>query len=125
MTLTLAGPAFAEGSWSSSMGGVLVGFDSRWWSDGDRDNVGTTISFTGCSTSSSTDSSVTVQLSRYRPVIADVNEGQKTFTACMSGGTSSGNWGDKQAADYRFSIMKINGATQYVNLSVNNVSVKY
>ncbi|MFD9033077.1 hypothetical protein ACFVZW_18285 [Streptomyces sp. NPDC059567] len=126
VSLALAPTAAAEGSFSSSLTGVATGFNSRWWTDKNTDGAGTVIKFTSCSLFTGPGfRDVTVQLSRYRPVIADVNEGQKTFSACASGATSSGNWGDKQAADYRFAIMKINGSTSGYRLDVDTVGVSY
>ncbi|MQS07240.1 hypothetical protein [Streptomyces alkaliphilus] len=115
-----------EGTWSSSITGAATGFNSRWWEDKNQTSNGTVIQFKSCTTvSGPAFKSVTVQLTRYRPVIADVNEGQKEFTACAGTGTSSGNWGRVQAAEYRFALMKINGNTSGHWMSVSGVTVTY
>jgi hypothetical protein len=126
VTLAFAPLAHAEGNFTSSITGAATGFNSRWWTDKNSDSDDTIIKFIDCTTDSGADfKSVTVQLTRYRPVVSDVNEGQKTFTACASGGTSSGNWGDKQSADYRFALMKINGDGSGHWMSVDTVKVYY
>ncbi len=126
LSLAIAPSAFAEGNFSSSISGAATGFNSRWWDDKNQDSSDTVIKFTGCTTTSGPAfKSVTVQLTRYRPVISDVNEGQKTFTACANGGTSTGNWGRKQAAEYRFALMKINGSSSGHWMSVRTVGVWY
>lgn len=41
-------PAFAEGSWSSSISGARNGFSSRSWQDSHLDSVATVTTFSGC-----------------------------------------------------------------------------
>ncbi len=61
MALT-ASPALAEGSWTSYLSNVPVGFESRTWADRDIDQVATTVKLSGCSVSGTTFSSTGIAL---------------------------------------------------------------
>ncbi|MGC5343472.1 hypothetical protein ACPXCE_18600 [Streptomyces sp. DT24] len=125
--LTMAPTAFAEGSFSSSISGAMTGFNSRWWTKQKNYDASTVINFKNC-WASGPDTSTTVQLTKYKSgPLPDENRGQKTFTACFGGGTSSGNWGTQRGGgdEYRFAIMKINGSTSGYSLNVSSLSVSY
>lgn len=49
-TALLAGPALAEGSFSSSITGWMVGKDTRTWFDNDHDGASTSLTLGGCRT---------------------------------------------------------------------------
>lgn len=127
IVLTMAPTAFAEGSFNSEIKGAVTGFNSHWWTKNKDRDVSTVIKFTGCR-ATGPNTSTTVQLTKERPgILPDENRGQKTFTACFSGGTSSGNW-DKRPGNkdrYRFAIMKINGKTSGYSLTVSSLTVSY
>ncbi len=127
IVLTMAPTAFAEGSWSSSISDAKTGFSSRWWTKQKDYDASTVIKFNDCR-ASGPDTSTTVQLTKYKSgPLPDENRGQKTFTACFSGGTSTGDWGTQRGGgdEYRFSIMKINGSSSSYSLYVSSLSVSY
>ena len=105
--LLAATPAMAEGSWSSYLSSVGVGFSSRTWYDGALDQVATTVKLSGCSmTSGGTFASATLNLYREYGVFPDISMGSINNTCNTS------NWGQALGGDYyHFTIEKINGST--------------
>ncbi len=102
-----ASPALAEGSWSSYLSNVGVGFSSRTWTDYALDQVATTVKLSGCSMNSGgTFSSTRINLYREYGVLPDQSVGAITNTCNTS------NFGQGLAADmYHFTIDRINGST--------------
>lgn len=92
-------PAFAEGSWNSSLSDVRSGFTSREWTDNNNDGVVTKTTLTGCSRSDAANFVLNVDLRRKRTLQPDVSYGQKNVSACK-GGTGTGTWGDQTAGTY-------------------------
>jgi hypothetical protein len=114
-------PGSGEGprllNWTSSMTGVLTGFQSRRWSDSQYSQV----SFTGCDSYFNT--STHVDLRWDRTLQPDRSWGVKRFTACFGGGTSSGEWHDLESGEHFFQITQIDDRTKDSNLTVSRVSV--
>ncbi len=122
LATVVAGPAFAEGSWSSFMNKVNVGFESRVWADRDIDQVATTVKLKTCSVSGTTFTSTGITL--YQDTIFPfiyTNHGLISNTC----GTSS--WGQGLGSgNYHFTIEKINGsATTTRTLSAASVVTGY
>lgn len=101
VTAVLAGPvpAYAEGSWTSSLGNVRSGFISREWSDRNSDGVVTKTSLSGCSRDDGATFALSVDLRRKRSLQPDVSYGRKNVAACK-GGTGTGTWGDQTSGTY-------------------------
>jgi len=92
-------PAYAEGSWNSSLGNVRSGFLSRTWHDSNNDGTVTKTVLTGCSRSDDATFHLDVDLRRNRTAAPDVSYGRKSVAACK-GGTGTGTWGDQTSGDY-------------------------
>jgi hypothetical protein len=121
----LAGTALAEGSWTSYIQNAWTGFESRIWTDRNSDNVATVITFRYCTWAGpgTPVNNVTVNLRRVISWYPDENKGDKNLYCSTSG---SGNWGDVNAGDYRFKIVRINGQSSTANpLNVREVRVTY
>ena len=105
--LIVSNPAMAEGSWTSYLSSVGVGFSSRTWSDNALDQVATTIKLSGCSMNTGgTFSSTNLNLYREYGILPDISMGS------ISNGCSTSSWGQALGADmYHFTIDKINGST--------------
>ena len=103
-------PAFAEGSWSSYLSKVGVGFSSRSWVDNANDLVATTVKLSGCTLNTSgTFSSATINLYREFGIFADYSVGS-IVNKC-----NTTNWGQALPGDsYHFTIERINGDTSTV-----------
>ncbi|MEU3689464.1 hypothetical protein [Streptomyces narbonensis] len=112
-------------NWDGPLGGWAPGnFESRHWADNDY----TEIQFTGCSVSSGTGTSVTVKLWQAIPFSLDKDMGNKTFTNCFNGATSTsrGEWNVHydNGDDRYFTIPAINGSgTIRTTVSVKKVYV--
>jgi len=80
VTATLAAmaiaPAYAEGSWSSSVTGGNIGtFSSRWWSDRDIDSDYTSVKFSDCTGVPVEVDYLNVQLFRDNGLFPDASHG--------------------------------------------------
>ncbi|MFJ7498028.1 hypothetical protein ACIQZB_44595 [Streptomyces sp. NPDC097727] len=106
-------------SWSSSLSGVLPGFESRRWTE-PSSSTGTTIKFTGCSGSNSV---VNVTLVKNVVALPDTYYTRAAFTQCFAGSssTSTGNWADHGAGDFYFVVNDGGGAS----VSVKSLTVSY
>lgn len=115
--VAFASPAWAEGSWRSSLRGVMEGYGSRTWVDKNTDSYKGRVAFYGCSgTQTSRHVKVAVYRNRQWPV-PDVNVKQ--------GNTCSNTtlyYGDVQRGDYHFSIKDLYGR---YSLNANTVIVRY
>ena len=119
-----AAPAFAEGSWNSSLSSVAIGKSSRSWQDSHRDNVKTTTTFSGCRMTGNASgfSSATVTLYDERGLLPDQNMGSKTNRCGKS------DWGVMSRSDrYHWTISKLNGASyeNILRLSVSSIRQTY
>ncbi|MGI5186380.1 hypothetical protein ACQEVZ_60115 [Dactylosporangium sp. CA-152071] len=92
-------PAFAEGSWNSSLSGVRSGFTSRTWHDANNDGTITKTTLSGCSRDDGANFFLEVDLRRKRSFAPDVSYGRRNVSSC-SGGTGTGSWGDQTSGDY-------------------------
>jgi len=115
--------ASAEGSRTSYIDTAYVPgiFQSSWWSDSNKDGVGTVVQFRGCS-GTGTGTTVTSVSTRLRRQVAwapDVNLSTKSVS-CTSG---KGDWGRLQAGTYRFQITSTNPNVTY--LSVTEVYIAW
>ena len=109
----MAVPAFAEGSFTSSLSGVHVGFESRRWVDKNSDNVNTSIYFSSCNRS--TNVKVKADVFGPDPVMGEGNP-------CGS----TKYYGDLPSNDYYFVISSISGSTgSTYTLNVPSLTVKY
>jgi hypothetical protein len=126
LSMLVAGVVLAEGSWTSSMSNVNVGFDSRTWTDRNTDNVGTTIRFDDCRDENYTNGTgdwATVSLQRHNGIFPAGDVGRKTLY-CYD--TDTGNWGDQPAQDYHFQVEAFSGGSFSTNrLDVPFLRVSY
>jgi len=78
--------AAAEGSWTSSMTGVVTGFHSRTWTDKNSDSSATKITLTRCTGwTRDVKANPTLKLIRERPgILPNENRGGKKYT-CSDG----------------------------------------
>lgn len=100
-------PAMAEGTWTSYLSGVGVGYSSRTWNDSALDQVATTVKLSGCSMNTGGSfSSTTLNLYREYGILPDMSMGS-IANAC-----NTSNWGQALGGDYyHFTIERINGST--------------
>lgn len=125
ITVGMTTAAFAEGSWSSYISEALSGFDSRQWTDNNSDGTNTSIRFDGCVDVNAgyIATSAEVQLTRETPWYQpEVNMGRKTLD-CGSSDTRS--WGQVQASNYHFTLIKIGGNVSGGRINVAYVQVGY
>lgn len=112
-SIGIAGPALAaEGSWTSSMSGVLTYFDSRTWTDHNSTTNSTNITLGYCyddrGPSSPYTTSTQLQLTKEAPwYLPDENRGRKNF-AC-DGRMYTNAWGQQPSGNYHFTVQLING----------------
>ncbi|WP_059011230.1 hypothetical protein [Streptomyces specialis] len=111
-------------NWSSSMTGVLTGFQSHRWADQSY----TELIFEGCTTSTpvyAPDQSTEIDMRHDRSFLPDVSYGRKTAYNCFDGANeqSRGEWTGLESGDYFFQIMKINDSESGYRLSVDYVAV--
>lgn len=114
VTLMGASPAFAEGSFTSSLLGVLPGFNSRVWYKGSTDGASTKVSVSGCSVSGNTE----LELRRVRAWMPDESKGSKSVN-CNSG---TANWGSRAPSQYKF---RVNHTPHDSYMTVRTVTVNY
>ena len=121
----IGSPAWAEAAWSSTLSGVLTGFNSRSWADHNIDTVKTSIQFNGCVDIDHgyVGTTATVQLTQETPWYEpDINMGVKTLN-CASSDTQI--WAQEPAASYHFTVVKIGGQTSGGRLDASYVRVAY
>ncbi|MFI5748181.1 hypothetical protein ACIBBE_20055 [Streptomyces sp. NPDC051644] len=94
----VAAPAQAS-SWSSKLVGAAPGFESRHYAD---DGGPTNVKFTNCKDDYS-NSRVNIVL-RKDTLGPDPYYSTHTYTACFTGGTSSGNWDDHGSGTYYWAV---------------------
>ncbi|WP_326767549.1 hypothetical protein OG978_26225 [Streptomyces sp. NBC_01591] len=106
LVLTLAPSAYAN--WSSSMSGVMSGFESSRWDDEQYSEI----RFTGCDQGYAT--SVDVNLWEDVSLNYDNYKGDATFTNCFNSSTavSAGEWHDLPVNDFYFKLGSIGGSNQ-------------
>lgn len=121
LSLSMIAPAYAEGSWSSSVSGALTGFSSRDWTDNNNDSASTRTVWSGCSLESGTYRDTTLDLARNRTwPLPDATYGQRT-SAC---GTF--DWGRMtDTGSYHWTIKKINGSESGFRVSVSSLTTYY
>lgn len=118
-----AGPALAEGSFTSSLSGVLTSFDSRTWNDGNRDGAATNITLRGCTRHGDRPANTQLQLTQQRGgPLPDINRGRKVFNCASS---ASHSWGRQGNAGYHFTVIRINGQESGEQLWADYVGVSY
>lgn len=123
-----AGPAFAEGSFTSSVTGGLadpgVGFNSRWWTDSQKDATNTTTAFSKCvNTSSRTNApGVLVTLYRDNGLFPDHNHGRIT-NACNNTQASWGHGLPKGSFRWRIDYVKVYSGNTTVAVSGYRVDI--
>ncbi|MET4781493.1 hypothetical protein [Glaciihabitans sp. UYNi722] len=115
-----AGPAMAEGSWSSSISGAVTGFQSRSWQDSNLDNVETRVVFSGCSVDGGqTFTKTQLEMWGEFGAFPDQNLGNISNTCNTS------NWGRVANNSYHFRVNTINGTTSGYHLSVTTNNTYY
>ena len=118
LPLLFAQSAFAN--WSSYIDNADVGFESHRWADESY----TEVNFKGCN-NSRLDESVGIQIYQDINNWPDDGYGEKTFTKCFDGGTSTGTESGLPPGAYYFKIMSVDGyhdSTLY-SVDVSSVSV--
>ncbi|MFE7549327.1 hypothetical protein [Streptomyces gardneri] len=110
-------PPAQAASWSSSLTGVMPGYESRRWYD---TGGTTTIKFTGC-VSNGTGAEVRLRKDTFGP---DPAYTKAVFTQCFASNTSTstGNWSDHGSGDYYFAV---NEAGVNLVLTVRSLTVTY
>ena len=115
-------PAFAEGSWTSYLSGVKIGFESRTWADRDVDQVATTVKLTNCSVSGASfaNAGLTLYQDTWIPYYY-TNHGM-IYNYC-----DSVSWGQGLGAgNYHFTVERINSSsTTTRSLSAGSVVTGY
>lgn len=112
MALALAQPAQAEGSWTSYWSYVLTGKDTRTWTDGNTDAVGTITSFRDChfyNNTPSTFRNIQVQLTYENTFSPDENMGQVVYNCGSSTVWQVYNYGRVKAGNYHETLIFVNG----------------
>jgi hypothetical protein len=109
-------PAHAEGSRSTYISDWHVNTESKRWTDSNRDNVRTSVQFSGCSTDSA-DGFNSAGLTLYKDVFGpDENHGTRNNSCNTS------SWGDESKGDYYFTL---SGVSAGATLHVNKVVIRY
>lgn len=111
--------AHAEGSFNTTISRWLTGKESRHWTDKNLDSTATTVKFSGCSTSSTSFRSATLQLKRKRENLPDPVLDRHDNTCNTS------NFGRQGSGSYYFNLSRINGSDSGLHLNVNSVTVTY
>lgn len=122
-----AAPAFAEGSWNSSLSNAGPGFSSRWWSDNNYDANSTRVLFGSCQGGTNANylvNRVNLNLWRDNGVFPDHNHGVTTSTC---NGTWA-SWGRMTSVgSYKWTVedMYVNyyGAGDFAWISNGRVTV--
>lgn len=126
VSLLLVAPAFAaEGSWTSSLSGILPPYSSRTWVDRNSTTNDTTIRFRGCRyvTPYTPLSNVTVQVTYENTWTPDENLGQRNLY-CTTDDWDS--WGRLKAGNHHFTVVKVDGTTRAKDrMSASYVGVAY
>lgn len=119
-------PAFAEGSFTSSLGGVLTDFHSRTWPKKKSGDADTKIFLTGCSTDEGV-KSASLKLFKQNGGAPDTDLGAMTYLSCFDSIKTQGvhDWGPEQAGTYYFDVYEIGGAFSGPELSVKSLTVDY
>lgn len=113
----LVSPAFAEGTINTSMSGAGKGFSSRSWQDSQVDSNDTTVTFSGCSTSSGVATNVTLNMYDEHGIFPDASIGTRANTCGVS------NWGHGLNSDqFHYTIDGIAGA---YSVNVSAVTIRY
>ncbi|MER5354163.1 hypothetical protein ABT093_27990 [Kitasatospora sp. NPDC002551] len=110
-----AGPALAEGSWTSHISKWGPGSESRRWADGDRDDVVTSVTFQGCATSTNDFKDAALQL--YKDVF-----GPDKAYGHRSNHCDTSSWGDQSSGDYYFALEGVRSGDK---LWVDTVTTRY
>jgi hypothetical protein len=127
--LAIAAPAFAEGSWSSSVSGALIGFDTRQWTDNSSDNLDTIEKTRGCTFKyRAGDQSVshTWEYLRNDTWTPDERYGERQFPCKTDGVTYARSWADKGKGEFYFELTRLNGNTSFSDaLNLNFIQAQY
>jgi hypothetical protein len=105
--VTLAGPAYAEGSRTTYIDGWSVSKESKRWPDANVDNNSTIVDFRNCKApllpggGSGASAHISLRKDVFGP---DPNYGQKS-SAC----SSTANWGNPGKGNFYFTLDRING----------------
>ncbi|MFE6871136.1 hypothetical protein ACFVFS_31840 [Kitasatospora sp. NPDC057692] len=113
--LTGAGPALAEGSWTSYISNWGPGSESRRWEDADRDDVATSVTFQGCATGNNDFKDADLQIHK------DVFGPDKSY-GHRSNHCDTSTWGDQSAGIYYFVL---EGVRSGARLWVDTVTTRY
>lgn len=124
----VAAPAFAEGSWSSSISGANTGFKTRTWTDANSDDKSTTFGGSDCTYDTmpwyeDRPDNFTTKLIRYDTWSPNENYGNKTIT-CKGTKFYSVSWGDKGKGKFGLTLTKIDGSEMMGKGRLNVKSVK-
>ncbi|MER6400871.1 MULTISPECIES: hypothetical protein [unclassified Kitasatospora] len=110
-----ATPALAEGSWTSHISNWGPGSESRRWTDYDRDDAVTTVSFKGCTTDTNEFKNADLQL--YKDVVGPDRAYGYRLNRC-----DTSVWGDQSSGEYYFALEGVRAGGK---LWVDSVSTQY
>ena len=113
-----AQPAYAEGGFTSYMKGVREGFDSRTWTDKNRDTQATQILLASCTRA------LRLQLTREKPwYLPDENRGTRAYWD----DPQTRSWGRQPSGDYHFTVVNYDSGDDigWVPASCRSVRVRY
>lgn len=118
----LAGPALAEGSFTSTMNSWMVGKNSRTWFDNDHDSASTTLTLGGCrTTNGAKPGGLRFTLVKHRTALPGKAVGTNGIS-CTSYNTNTA-WGAQDRAYYHLAFKDVvNGPTRYYSASTFKVS---
>lgn len=129
--VALAGPAVAEGAWSSYITNAHTGFRSRNWTDNATDGANTGISFSRCTyyTPGTSTSSIGVEVSKDISLAPDKHYGTQLFWCAPTSTNVYHSWGNPGAGNFFFTINSIagggTGGTGYYEASVGSLTTSY
>ncbi|GAA1493477.1 hypothetical protein [Curtobacterium herbarum] len=108
-----ATPAFAEGTFSSTISGARPGYDSSSWQDSHNDSKSTIVALSNCSLPKSGGLEFDIELKLYDEYggLPDQSVGTKARSSC-----GSFNWGQMTRSDrYHWNLFALSGSTSRVH----------
>jgi hypothetical protein len=113
VSLVLAAPAHAEGSWTSSFSGIRPGWNTRQWTDTNRDAAQTSLTIKSCRQDNGNRfTSMLWQLTYNNTFTPDENMGRHNLD-CRAATGARVNYGDVKRGNYVFGYISTTGSTSY------------
>lgn len=116
--------ASAEDVFTSNFSNIPYNFETRRWTDNNKDSVSTAITLSYCINSSSggTTADPRLELRRNRTALPDVSHGEKQLGNCRNA-TKTGSWGRMTTkGEYFFRYRGVNNTTQRLSASTVKVA---